>query len=89
MQNWERKSQYLLREIVKYKTYVEILSRALTLREELIEKAKEKSPPPTSDGLELVSPEPWFDLASSAPTSVGTVNTKEGRPDRDEAMLCN
>ncbi|CCJ31359.1 unnamed protein product [Pneumocystis jirovecii] len=36
--NWERKSQYLLREIVKYKTYLECLSRALTLRNERLFK---------------------------------------------------
>ncbi|KAG5518338.1 hypothetical protein PMAC_003135 [Pneumocystis sp. 'macacae'] len=36
--NWERKSQYLLREIVKYKTYLECLSRALVLRNERLSK---------------------------------------------------
>ncbi|EMR08795.1 hypothetical protein PNEG_02965 [Pneumocystis murina B123] len=36
--NWEKKSQYLLREIVKYKTYLETLSRALVLKEERLSR---------------------------------------------------
>ncbi|KAG4305770.1 hypothetical protein PORY_000680 [Pneumocystis oryctolagi] len=36
--NWEKKSHYLLREIVKYKTYLECLSRALALKDERLSK---------------------------------------------------
>ncbi|KAG5438741.1 hypothetical protein PCANB_002461 [Pneumocystis canis] len=38
LSNWEKRSHYLLREIVKYKTYLECLSRALILKEELLSK---------------------------------------------------
>jgi hypothetical protein len=40
MQNWERKSQYLLREIVKFSTYVECLKAAQTEKERLYAKRK-------------------------------------------------
>jgi hypothetical protein len=32
MANWEEKSQYLLREIVKYELYIDSLQAAMTLR---------------------------------------------------------
>ncbi|KAL7268593.1 hypothetical protein RUND412_008777 [Rhizina undulata] len=35
MNNWEKKSSYLLREIIKFRTYIECLSAAATLREKL------------------------------------------------------
>ena len=82
--NWERKSQYLLREIVKYKTYVEILTRALTLREELVAKSKRENKSSSLPGSEIVPPEPWLDLSSSAPTSHGTAYTKDTRGEKDE-----
>lgn len=76
--NWERKSQYMLREIVKYKTYVEVLSRALVKREELISnsvKTPRVNEPP---------PEPWLDAASSATTSVSTMHTGVTKDIRNE-----
>ncbi|EGC42879.1 conserved hypothetical protein [Histoplasma capsulatum var. duboisii H88] len=33
--NWERKSSYLLREIVKFRTYIDCLTTAQTLREKI------------------------------------------------------
>ena len=35
MANWERKSQYLLREIVKVRTYIDTLTNAQTLKEKI------------------------------------------------------
>jgi hypothetical protein len=86
LKNWERKCQYLLREIVKYKTYVEVLSKAITLREDLIEKAAadRKSTTSTTPGTLNIPPEPWFDLNPSAPNSVSTANTRD-IGDRSEA----
>ena len=50
MANWERKSQYLLSEIVKYDSYVDSLKAAMNLRlkkrgEKALEKALEKVNP--------------------------------------------
>jgi hypothetical protein len=35
MANWERKSQYLLREIVKFRTYIDTLSMAQTSKNKI------------------------------------------------------
>jgi hypothetical protein len=35
MNNWEKKSSYLLMEIIKFRTYIECLSSAAALREKL------------------------------------------------------
>lgn len=35
MTNWERKSSYLLREIVKFRTYIDCLMAAQTLKEKI------------------------------------------------------
>ena len=35
MTNWERKSSYLLREIVKFRTYIDCLQAAQTQKEKL------------------------------------------------------
>jgi|SRR5271155_5133166 len=80
--NWERRSQYLIQEIVKYKTYVEILSRALAMREELI-KASAVSASTTPKEESHSIPEPWFDL-HSAPASVSTVKSREVPGESDE-----
>lgn len=40
MANWEKKSAYLLREIVKFRTYVDALSGAATRREEVYEERR-------------------------------------------------
>ena len=36
MTNWERKSSYLLKEIVKYRTYIDSLRAAQTQKEKLL-----------------------------------------------------
>ena len=33
MNNWEKKSSYLLREIIKFRTYIDTLQAAMTRRE--------------------------------------------------------
>jgi hypothetical protein len=35
MANWERKSQYLLREIVKFRTYIDTLANAQAQKEKI------------------------------------------------------
>ena len=35
MTNWERKSSYLLREIVKFRTYIDCLQAAQALKEQI------------------------------------------------------
>lgn len=35
MANWERKSQYLLREIVKFRTYIDTLTAAQTQKQNI------------------------------------------------------
>lgn len=35
MTNWEKKSSYLLHEIIKFRTYIECLLSATTLREKI------------------------------------------------------
>lgn len=35
MTNWEKKSSYLLHEIIKFRTYIECLSSATALREKI------------------------------------------------------
>lgn len=43
MTNWERKSSYLLREIVKFRTYIDCLQAAQALREQMKgEKERER-----------------------------------------------
>ena len=42
MANWERKSSYLLREIVKFRTYIDCLNAAQLQKERIY---AEKSPP--------------------------------------------
>ncbi|KAI0355629.1 hypothetical protein OH77DRAFT_1511483 [Trametes cingulata] len=50
MSNWEKKSQYLLTEIVKYESYIDSLQAAMSLRlKKRGEKALEKALTPTSD----------------------------------------
>ncbi|KAE8375298.1 hypothetical protein BDV26DRAFT_283545 [Aspergillus bertholletiae] len=45
MANWERKSSYLLRENVKFRTYIETLQRALDLKNKIYASREESSPP--------------------------------------------
>ena len=63
MANWERKSQYLLREIVKFRTYIDTLANAQTLKEKIYaereargegqgETASELTASPVVDGVD-------------------------------------
>ena len=42
MNNWERKSSYLLREIVKFRTYIDVLMLAGEARKRVTEKRDEE-----------------------------------------------
>ena len=54
--NWERKSAYLLREIVKFRTYIDSLTAAQALREKVYaERDKEKSMTEGVEASELVA----------------------------------
>lgn len=50
MANWQRKSDYLLREIIKFRTYIDSLTAANTAKEELYKRKAE------SGGLRPLSP---------------------------------
>lgn len=42
MSNWERKSKYLLREIVKFRTYIDCLEAASKAKEEVVARRAER-----------------------------------------------
>lgn len=42
MSNWQRKSEYLLREIVKFRTYIESLTAAGVAKEEVLARRAER-----------------------------------------------
>ena len=42
MANWERKSAYLLREIVKFRTYVDCLQQADARKKEIYREREER-----------------------------------------------
>ena len=42
MSNWQRKSEYLLREIVKFRTYIESLTAASTAKEIVLARRAER-----------------------------------------------
>lgn len=50
MANWERKSSYLLREIVKFRTYIDCLNAAQAQKEKLY--ASRALPEANKEGLE-------------------------------------
>jgi hypothetical protein len=52
------------------------------MRKRLLAQAKEKTTP----NSELDSPEPWFDLSTTAPNSMSTQHTKDTRYDKDEPL---
>jgi hypothetical protein len=43
MNNWERKSSYLLREIVKFRTYIDALSSACAAKEKVFQEKEQRS----------------------------------------------
>lgn len=42
MANWERKSSYLLREIVKFRTYIDCLVAAQAMKEKIYREREER-----------------------------------------------
>ncbi|OSS46349.1 hypothetical protein B5807_08659 [Epicoccum nigrum] len=71
MANWERKSQYLLREIVKFRTYIDTLTLAQTQKEKIYAERETdgESRPTTKDGAAESSPSDEVDGASEVPTA--------------------
>ena len=71
MTNWERKSSYLLREIVKFRTYIDSLTAAQTLKDKIYAKREAEASASTEDGGDsaqlAVSTD--FDGVISAPQS--------------------
>ncbi|KAI9759841.1 MAG: hypothetical protein M4579_002048 [Chaenotheca gracillima] len=67
MSNWERKSSYLLREIVKFRTYIDSLTAAQTHKEKIYKEREEK------EGAELEAekmPEAEATAGDAAPIEV-------------------
>jgi hypothetical protein len=62
MANWERKSQYLLREIVKFRTYIDTLTQAQAQKQkiyaerEALEDADNESEGKLDDGAKNHTP---------------------------------
>ena len=69
MANWERKSSYLLREIVKFGKYIDSLSQAQTAREELYAERQGKEESATN--------------ASKAKTAAAAAVEKTGESEKE------
>lgn len=92
--NWEKKSQYLLTEIVKYDSYIESLKAAMTLRlrkrgEKALERALVSSPE-EEDNANMMSSwkgadEETIPEADEPPTTPGARPQPSPRFDRKEA----
>jgi len=69
MANWERKSSYLLREIVKFRTYIDSLTASQTLKDKLgaEREATEKRLQEAEGGMVRASPAKEIDGANEAP----------------------
>ncbi|KAJ8106746.1 hypothetical protein OPT61_g9336 [Boeremia exigua] len=69
MANWERKSQYLLKEIVKFRTYIDTLTLAQNQKEKIYaeREANGESRPATMDGAAGCSLPDEVDGAKEAP----------------------
>lgn len=76
MANWERKSQYLLREIVKFRTYIDTLTLAQNQKEKIYaeREANGESRPATKDGAAGSSPSDEVDGAKEALTASAPIN---------------
>ena len=76
MANWERKSQYLLKEIVKFRTYIDTLALAQTQKERIYagREANGASRPCTNDGAAGCSHSDEVDGAKEAPKASESVN---------------
>lgn len=71
MANWERKSSYLLREIVKFRTYIDSLTASQTLKDKIYaeREANEEQALDGEAGMVRASPAQGMDGANEAPTA--------------------
>ncbi|ORX93236.1 hypothetical protein K493DRAFT_302783 [Basidiobolus meristosporus CBS 931.73] len=77
--NYEKKSQYILRELIKYQTYVDCLKRALDEEnEEAVGKASDNSKDSTGD-IKIESPPPSYlsSPLSSSSLTLDDVSSEE------------
>jgi hypothetical protein len=76
MANWERKSQYLLKEIVKFRTYIDTLTLAQNQKEKIYaqREANGETLPVTNDGAAGCSPSDEVDGAKEAPKASESIN---------------
>lgn len=58
MNNWEKKSSYLLREIVKFRTYIDTLQHAQSTKERIHKLRRERQA--EEDAKEVTAPDPVF-----------------------------
>ncbi|KAF1928871.1 uncharacterized protein M421DRAFT_420107 [Didymella exigua CBS 183.55] len=77
MANWEGKSQYLLREIVKFRTYIDTLTLAQNQKEKIYaeREANGESRPATKDGAAGCSSSDEVDGAKEAPKASEPTST--------------
>lgn len=71
MANWQRKSDYLLREIVKFRTYMDSLSAAQKAKEAFYAKKAEGRQSPTNSKVDDVHELPGIDDMMGAVTPRG------------------
>ncbi|KAF2630001.1 Sec7 domain-containing protein [Macroventuria anomochaeta] len=76
MANWERKSQYLLKEIVKFRTYIDTLTLAQNQKERIYaeREANGEARLATNDGAAGCSPSDEVDGAKEAPKASEPIN---------------
>ncbi|KXX74681.1 Cytohesin-4 [Madurella mycetomatis] len=70
MANWERKSEYLLREIVKFRTYVDCLQQADQRRGEIYRERETARRAARGEDVDDVADEEFGDAAGPVPGSV-------------------
>lgn len=77
MANWERKSQYLLKEIVKFRTYVDTLTFAQNQKEKIYaeREANEGMFPAANNGTAACLPSDEVDGAKEAPRASEPIDT--------------
>lgn len=61
MANWERKSAYLLREIVKFRTYIDSLTAAQGLKNKIYAEREANADQPDDVAAEASKPSPAKD----------------------------
>ena len=101
MTNWERKSSYLLREIVKFRTYIDALQIAQTQKERIYAEEDGKATASTApshatlqDSTRDFTPkagqrqQPWHELERTETwkREAGRMDRVEGRGEEREAV---